>query len=312
MVGMRSTALTLVLVTTVALAACASDGTDGGGAPSGSTSSSGQSQASVERPDPEDGTATTFDAATNDFMVAGLKQFSSGDPAWADTRTKWLAKGKRESDFLVSAMFAALLKAQQVNAPELVQRARHELGLIGAPSVGFLAGILATGTVDTIYDEIEEKDKPIRVDDDTRREASEVLALIGAPAALATAAAASRAETKSGRRFALQALGNMGDRGGPAAVDALVRWSRNDDWVLRVEAVHGLRHFSDASTRAALEAALRDDEALVREKAIDGLRQRREKASLSALRSALQVARGAARLQEAKRIEATIARIEAE
>lgn len=309
MVGMRSASLTLVLVTAVAVAACASDGTSGGRSRSGS---SGGTQTAVDRPAPDEGTATTFDATTNDFMVAGLKQFSSGDPAWADTRAQWLAMGKRESDFLVSAMFAALLKAQQVNAPELVQRARHELVLIGHPSVGFLAGILATGTVDTIYDEIEEKDKPIRVDDDTRREASEVLALIGAPAAPATAAAASRAETKSGRRFALQALGNMGDRGGPAAVDALVRWSRNDDWVLRVEAVHGLRHFSDAGTRAALEAALRDDEALVREKAIDGLRQRREKASLPALRSALQAARSAARIQESKRIEATIARIETE
>ena len=306
MFGMKTAAsISLVLAIAAAVSGCASDGSSGRSSGGGSTI-----QSDVDRPSVDDGTAGTFDASTNEFMVNGLKQFSKGDPAWTATRARWLAMGPRESDFLVSAMFAGLLAAQRVNAPELVQKARHELVLIGAPSVEFLAGILATGTVATVYDQIEEKEKPIQVDDDTRREAAEVLALIGGPAAGATARASDRAETKSGQRFALQALGNMGDRGGRPAADALIRWSRAADWVLRVEAVHGLRGFSDAATRSALEASLRDDERLVREKAVAALAVRRDPASLPALRTALATARSNTRLAEAKRIESCMARIE--
>jgi HEAT repeat protein len=306
--GMNSLRIALLLTSAVALTGCASDG--GGSSRSSSSGGSTASQTDVERPTPDEGTVRTFDESTNEFMENGLRQFSAGDARWPETRQRWLAMGKRESDFLVSAMFAGLLAAQRANAPDLVQRARHELVLIGEPSVDFLAGILGTGTVDTIYDEIEQKEKPIRVDDDTRREAAEILALIGGPAAPATAGVVGSAETKSGRRFALQALGNMGDRGGRAAADALVRWSRADDWVLRVEAVNGMRHFSDAGTRAGLEEALGDDERLVREKAVDGLRHRNERASLPALRRALSTAQSHARIREAQRIEATIARIQ--
>jgi hypothetical protein len=306
---MKAASIALVLATAVAVPGCASDGSSGGSR-SGSSGGGSGSQTEVERPSADDGTARTFDQATNDFMVDGLKQFSDNDPRWPETRATWLAKGKRESDFLVSAMFAGLLGSQQVNRPDMVQRARHELVLIGEPAVEFLAGILATGTVDTIYDEIEEKEKEIAVDDDTRREAAEVLSLIGGPAASATARAADRAETKSGKRFALQSLGNMGDRGGRPAGEALARWARADDWVLRVEAVHGMRNFSDGATRSALESSLRDEEKLVREKAVTALAVRGDRSSLPALRSALSTARSNARLVEAKRIESTIARIE--
>lgn len=314
MFRMRAASIALVFAA-LAASACAS-GPEAGTQPSAGTSGTSRAsgttprtQTQVDRPSADDGTARTFDESTSDFMIRGLQQFSDGDPGWADTRAEWLAMGRRESDFLVSAMFAALLAAQRVNAPELVQRARHELVLIGEPSVGFLAGILATGTVATVYDQIEEKDKPIRVDDDTRREAAEILALIGAAAAPETARCLDRAETKSGRRFALQALGNMGDRGGRVAGDALARWARSDDWVLRVEAVHGMRSFSDAATRAALERALADEEKLVREKAVGALVWRRERASLPALRRALEVAQREARVTEARRIEAAVARI---
>ncbi len=309
MTRMIKASTALVMALALAASGCSSDGASSGDPDA--RSASGDAQTQVTAPSEADGTARTFDPATRDFMMEGLRQFSGGDPAWPATRRRWLSMGRRESDFLVGAMFAALLAAQRVNAPDLVQRARHELVLIGEPYIEFLAGILATGTVATIYDRIEEKEKPIRVDDDTRREAAEVLALIGGPAAAATARSLDRAETKSGRRFALQALGNMGDRGGRVAGDALARWAHDDDWVLRVEAVHGLRSFSDAATRVALETALRDDEKLVRENAVRGLMGRRDRASLPALRRALTAAQDSARLGEARHIRSAIARIEA-
>jgi len=315
MVPMKNASIALFLFAALALTACASDGGSTSRDPAssadpGSSRAKGAAATVVKPLSAEDGTARTFDKATNDFMEQGLHQFSKGDPAWEKTRAEWLAMGAREQRFLVSAMFAALIKAQRAGYSDLVQRARHELVLIGPPSVGFMAGILATGTVDTIYDEIAEETKPIRVDDDVRREAAEILALIGAPAAAATVSAADRSETKSGRRFALQALGNMGDRGGATAADGLVRWSQTDDWVLRVEAVTGLRTFSDARTRQALETALTDEEMLVRQKAVEALRARGEKASLPALRRAQSKARNAGKLAESRRLEAAVRSIE--
>jgi len=320
MVAMKNASLNLGLVAALALpmlalAGCAANGSSNSSGASSSTSSDsgggdGRSPTVIRAPSAEDGTARTFDAATNEFMENGLHQFSRGDPAWEETRARWLTKGEREQRFLVSAMFAALIKAQRAGYSDLVQRARHELVLIGRPSVGFMAGILATGTVDTVYDAIADEDKPIRVDDDVRREAAEVLALIGAPATAATVAAIDRSETKSGRRFALQALGNMGDRGGAAAADGLIRWSRADDWVLRVEAVNGLRTFSDVRTRQSLEASLSDEESLVRQKAAEALYKRGEKASLPALRRAQKKARNAGKLGESRRLEGMVRAIE--
>ena len=288
------TPLTACLLLAASLAACAGDG------PARSAAGGSAQPATVE----------TFDADQKAFMEQGLRQFSRGDPGWEATRARWIAMGPRASGFLVNAMFSALLQAQAIGSPELVQRARHELVLIGAPSVDFMASVLTTGQVTTVYDREQDKDVPVMVDDDMRREAAEVLALIGAPAADATARAADRAETKSGRRFAIQALGNMGERGGPAASSALVRWARDPDWVLRVAAVEALRSFGDDGTRRVLEAALRDGEDLVREKAAAALAGRRETASLPALRQALAEARAAGRLVETRRLEKAVRYVE--
>ena len=315
---MKNVLTALLLSGALVLAGCGSDSSSRSGGDSGSNASSnsgdtgGASRATqIQSPTAADGTARTFDEATDKFMQDGLRQFGKGDPAWTQTRAKWLAMGSREQRFLVSAMFAVLIKAQRGGYSDLVQGARHELVLIGTPSIDFMAGILATGTVDTVYDEIAEEEKAIRVDDDVRREAAEVLALIGAPAAPATVEAADSAETKSGKRFALQALGNMGDRGGAAAVNGLIDWSQSDDWVLRVDAVAGLRGFSDQRSRRALERALEDEESLVRQKAAESLLARREKSSLPYLRRAQAKAKSAGKLVESRRFERIVRTIEA-
>ena len=256
------------------------------------------------------GTSETFAGDTQAFMADGLRQFSRGDPEWPKTRARWLSLGEDESEFLVTSMFAALIKAQRMHATDLVDGARDELVAIGPRAAPFLADVLAVGTVRTVYDEVNEREVPVRVDDDARREASNVLARIGAPAAPAVASALSRAETKSGRRFALLALGDMGEGGGAAARDALVRWSRDSDWVLRVEAVHGLRNLRDDVSRRTLEAALSDDESLVRQKAAEALAERGEPAAVPALRSAREAARGKGRVVESERLAKAIALIE--
>ncbi len=296
MTPMSHTPTAALLVLTLLLPACAGGGSDrgAGGSPGGAAPS----------------TAKTFDGDTAAFMRAGLHQFSDGDSAWASTRAQWLALGDREASFLVTNMFGALLAAQRSVAPELVERARHELVLIGAPSVPLLADVLAAGTVTTVYDEIAETDKPFAVDDDARREAAEVLALIGAPAARATSDVLSRAETKSGRRFALQSLGNMGDRGGATSRDTLVRYTRDDDWVLRVAAVTALRTLTDAESERALAEALGDDEDLVRQNALGSLVMRRASGTLPAIRSSHARARDAGRLVESRRLERAIRTLE--
>jgi len=98
-------------------------------------------------------------------------------------------------------------------------------------------------------------------------------------------------------------------RGGETARSTLVGATRDPDWVLRVEAVHGLRSFSDAASRGALEAALGDQDDLVRQKAAESLVTRRETASLPALRQAEAAARGAGRIAEAGRLTEAIARL---
>ncbi len=296
---MRAVRIAVLAACLAAAAGCASEGGSGGRDAGGASA-----------PDLQPGTSGSFSAETRRFMADGLRAFSRNDPGWDQTRARWLALGPRESQFLVSSMFAALLAAQARNAPALVERARHELALIGAPSVGFLSGVLATGTVATAYDAIAEEERPIRVDDDARREAAQVLGLIGAPAAQATADAAARAETKSGRRFALVALGTMGERGGAAASSALARYATDPDWVLRVEAVQGLAGCRDATSRAALEQALGDSEDLVREKAAEGLVQRGERGALPALQRALSAARAAGRVAEVRRLDAAVRHLE--
>lgn len=288
-------ALVAALLGPLLLGACAGgSGSSGGGA----SASSGES------------TAATFEQDKQQFMEDGLRQFSRKDPAWPTTRARWLAMGERESTLLVTMMFAALLRSQKLAAPDLVERARHELVLIGAPAVPFLGDVLEAGRAYSVYDSVEEVTKDVPVDDSARSEAADILGLIGAPAAPELARVAQGAQTKSGRRFALKALGNMGDRGGATASAALMRYAADADWVLRVEAVHGLRGFSDARTRQTLIGALADSESLVREKAANALVVRRETGAVSALRRASADARSAGRLLEARQMDLAARRIE--
>ncbi|MCE9636944.1 MAG: HEAT repeat domain-containing protein [Planctomycetes bacterium] len=289
------------LVVPLALAACASD--DGGRSVS---SSGGRSDVGFgTRADAPAGAPTvqTFTPATQAFMKAGLQQFSRGDVQWESTRREWIAMGPRESAFLVQTMWGACLAAQARNAPDLVERARHELALIGEPSVRLMADVLATESAGSVMDPATGEEKQIRVDDLQRREAAEVLALIGAPAVAATVDAIDRAQTKSGKRYAIDAVGNMGDRGGAAGAAALADHARDPDDVLRVAAVHGMRNYSDGSTRTALLAALSDADGLVREKAAESLALRRDASAAPALRSAAARAREDGRLAEAKRFD---------
>jgi len=248
-------------------------------------------------------TVETFSEETREFMAGALRKFSQNDPGWPRARAQWLGMGQRESEFLVYMLWTGLVRMQQLAQPANVERARHELALIGEPSVPMLAAVLSGGTAFSVYDEIDERDVDVPIDDTARREAAEILTIIGAPAVSSLAEVLERAETKSGQKFAIQALGNMGDGGGAYAGATLVAWAGSEDWIVRVEAVQAMRTRSDGATAAALIAALRDDESLVREKAADALARRMETSAIGALTQAAARARGEGKLRESKRHE---------
>ena len=289
--------LAVLPVVLLALAACASD--DGG------SSSDGSSSGSSRRIDAPEGAPTvkTFPPETVAFMKAGLKQFNDQDPRWENTRREWIALGPRETEFLVQSMWGALLRMQSVNMPENVERARHELALIGEPSIPLMCAVLNAGAIRTSTDPQTGEERPVNVDDLQRREASEVLSIIGPPAVPAVTRVLDDAETKSGRRYALMTLGNMGERGGDTAARTLAKWAKDDDEVLRVEAVHAMRTCHDAATQSALVAALGDDDELVRIKAAESLASRGDLSMVSVIRSAAQRAASDGRIAESRRME---------
>ena len=252
----------------------------------------------------------SFPQETQAFMKASLHQFSARDPAWESSRAKWIAMGTREADFLVETMWTALLRFQGLNQPAEVERARHELAMIGEPSVPLLAAFVRGGTAYSTVDSKTGERSDIQVDDLARREASQVLGLIGAPAVPAVRDALETAPTKAGKRYAIQTLGWIGDRGGAAAYEPLVAHARDPDEVLRVEAVVALRYFHDDATRAALVAALSDESDLIRRKSAESLKGRREASAVPHLRAAAQTARASAKLAEADELERTAAWIE--
>jgi hypothetical protein len=296
----NATTRTAVLACALLAAACAGDG-----AGTGATSSTDSPAAPARPPAVE-----SFPPETQAFMKSALHQFSAGDPAWETSRAEWLAKGPHEASFLVETMWAALLRFQGLNQPKEVERARHELAIIGEPSVPLLAAFLGGGTAYTTVDTKTGERQDVPVDDLARREASEVLGLIGAPAVPAVRGALESAPTKAGKRYAIQTLGYIGDRGGPAAYEPLVAHARDEDEVLRVEAVVSLRHFHDDSTRSALLGALSDESDLIRRKAAESLKVRRDAAAAPHIRAAAQSARAAAKLAEADELDRVAAWLE--
>lgn len=287
-----------LLVVVLAVAACAGgpDGEDGS-----SRSGSGRPGArAIEQFPPE----------TQAFMKAGLHQFSKRDPQWESTRAVWLAKGPDEADFLVQNMWAALLKFQGLDQPAEVERARHELALIGEPSVPLMTAFLEGGTVASVVDQQTGERRDVVIDDFARQEASAILGLIGAPSVGPVRDALERTSSKAGKRYALQTLGIIGDRGGAAAYEPLLRYARGDDEVLRVEAIFSMRFFHDETTRSVLVQALDDDDDLVRRKSAEALKNRRELTSVAYLRAAADRARADARLAEASEFERAASWIE--
>ncbi len=247
--------------------------------------------------------AKTFPPETQAFMKAGLHQFSANDPRWEQTRAQWLAMGPDEADALVQYLWGALLRMQTLDHPREVERARHELAVIGEPSVPLLSAFLVGGTIRTTVDRDTGEKKDVVVDDAARDEASRILGLIGAPAAPAVRDALERAPTKSGKRFALMTLGYIGERGGDAASEPLVRYSRDSDDVLRVVAVDSLQYFHDEGTRSALIQSLGDSEGLVRRKAAESLKNRHDAMAAAYIRGAADRARGEAKLVEAAELD---------
>lgn len=291
------------------LGACASDADDGRAGGGAADTGSGPPRRADETPRGPP-TVESFSAETRAFMEDGLKQFSRDDPRWPETRARWVAMGGRETDFLVETLWAALLRMQKLSQPANVERARHELALIGEPSVPLLAGVLAAGRIGTATDPATGEEVPVMMDDLQRQEASEILTIVGPAAVPAVAEAFERAETKSGRRWAVRTLGNMGDRGGDAAAAALVAAAGDADEFLRVEAVHSMQYRTDAATREALLAALGDGEELVRTKAAESLARRRDAGAAPSIRAAAESARAAGRIGEAKRLEQSAAWLE--
>lgn len=285
-------------------AACAGGGADG----TSSRAKPGSSRTDTANAGPA--TVESFSAETRAFMKNALHQFSAGDPAWEQSRAEWLAKGPREAGFLVETMWAALLRFQGLNQPADVIRARHELAIIGEPSVPLLAAFLGGGTAYSTVDPKTGETIDISVDDLARKEASEVLGLIGAPAVPGVRDALDRAPTKGGKRYAIQTLGFIGDRGGAAAYEPLINHVHDEDEVLRVEAVVALRFFHDDTTRSALLGALTDESDLIRRKAAESLKVRRDGAAAPQIRAAAQTARASAKLAEADELDRTAAWLE--
>lgn len=290
---LRSASIVLV----AALVAGCASGSDGGSSSSGSGSSGPKA-------------IKNFPPETQAFMKAGLHQFSKGDPQWETTRAVWLAKGPDEADFLVQNMWAALLRFQGLDQPGEVERARHELVLIGEPSVPLLAAFLQGGTVASVVDQQTGERRDVVVDDFARQEASAVLGLIGAPAVGPVRDALENTTSKAGKRYALQTLGNIGDRGGAAAYEPILRYLTGEDEVLRVEAAYSLRFFHDETTRSALIQALSDGDDLVRRKAAEALKNRRDATSVPAIRAAADRARAEARMTEATELDRAASWIE--
>ncbi len=285
----------LLVAASLAAASCAGAGGSGG------SSASGPSGPPAFE---------SFPPETQAFMKAGLHQFSAGDPQWDATRAEWIGKGPEATEFLVETMWTALLQSQAMNQPQLVERARHELAMIGEPSVPLMAQFVAGGTIRTTVDEKTGERHDVVVDDLARGEASEVLGLIGAPATSAVRGALENSASKSGKRCALRTLGYIGDRGGAAAYEPVVRYARGDDDVLRVEAVLALRYFHDQTTRSALLSALTDQDDLVRRTAGESLMNRRDASAAPAIREAAQRARGATKLAEADALDEDAAWLE--
>lgn len=288
---------TRLLLVIPLLAACAGD--DGGGSRR-SAGGGDPRPLTGDRPSAPP-TVASFSADTRAFMEDGLRQFSREDPRWETTRAQWIAMGPREAEFLVQNLWAALLAAQSINQPHLVERARHELALIGPPSVPLMSDVLAAGSVR--MSDASGASREVAIDDMQRAEASEILSIIGGPAVPALADALGRAESKGGKRFLLTTLGNIGDRGGDAASRPLVRFARDPDDVLRIEAVRGLRSFGDDATRNALFAALGDAESLVAVMAAESLVVRKDVAAAPAIRQAAERAKASLRLRDAQKLE---------
>lgn len=278
-----------------------------------STDRSGQGRSWLEAEDRAaaarrgEATSATFSPEKRAFMEEGLRQFSRADARWETTRKAWMELGPRETEFLVQTMWAGLLRMQQMSQPNEVERARHELVLIGAPSVPLMTAVLREGEMAS---RAEGEEAAPAVDDMQRREASSVLSLIGPPAVPSLLDVCDRARTKSGKRFAIQALGNMGDRAGSSAAVMLARQSASGDDLLAVEAVLGMANYRDPHTRQALVDALRSPEPLVREKAAHSLGARGDIEAIGPMTAAASSARAAGRIGEAQKIERAIQAIE--
>ncbi len=282
-----------------ALGACAGTSESGGGGGGARTERSSGGTATIQ----------TFPPETRAFMEAGIRQFSAGDARWPGTRAQWLAMGDRESEFLVQTMWGALLRSQDLNAPDLVERARHELALIGAPSVPLMAAVLSESELARPTD-AEGRTVSVAIDDGQRREAAEILTIVGAPAVPSLLRVLDSGQSKGGRRFALRALGQMGTRGGSSASQALLEYARGGDELMRIEAITGMRHHRDEATGAALLAALGDGERLVRENAAESLVVRADRSALGAIRAAADRARSSGQLAEARRMDAFVTALE--
>lgn len=282
-----------------ALGACAGTSESGGGGGGARTERSSGGKATIQ----------TFPPETRAFMEAGIRQFSAGDTRWPGTRAQWLAMGERESEFLVQTMWGALLRSQDLNAPDLVERSRHELALIGAPSVPLMTAVLTESELARPTD-AEGRTVSVAIDDGQRREAAEILTIVGAPAVPSLLRVLDSGQSKGGRRFALRALGQMGTRGGSAASQALLEYARGGDELMRIEAITGMRHHRDDATGAALLAALGDGERLVRENAAESLVVRADRSALGAIRAAADRARSSGQLAEARRMDAFVTALE--
>lgn len=238
----------------LALGGCESTGDGGtGGTPRSGPAPAKATTARARYETRKMGTGAEFSAGEKAKMGAAWQAYLDHSPAWPELREGWIGIGPAATDILVDNLLRALFVAMLTNRPEEVDRARYELIRLGDRAVPTVTGILL---------------EPSYRDPDTGEErrlstdlASELVNLLLVARAEAPLEDLVDSEAPSIRRAALDALGQIGEERGIAAVLRVL--TRSGDWIDRVAAAKALKYGHDPRATKALLDALTDSEDMV-------------------------------------------------
>lgn len=276
---MRHLSLTLVLLASLSLGACAGDE---------STSSSRKVEADspadpdrIRLGDQRKVEVGELSSADRVEIERAWRQFLAGSPVWRISLKSIVSRGGAGPYVLSENLFRHFFTASIHSKKSEIRRVAYSASLIGEPAVAYFAKPLVEDLVPlgkAVIAEVPDPNDPksrikktfhhFQIDDFTRRDAARVLVAIGEPAVptLSSPALLQKARP-SGRRYAAHALGKIGS---DAAVTALERHlATAPDWQDRAAAVQGLGAAlrKNARAREILERAAQDPDAFVRKQA---------------------------------------------